>query len=132
MDQAQSDALIASALRDLERKRDEVSACAERVIEETRGALESLKTIGARDVFKDAVVLAVGELSPRHPIDISATAYVQNLGDHLPLRVVASRLTPTYLTDLEDSRGNPRRLKAMLVIWDEGDEATVPRPGIAR
>jgi len=128
----QADTVIAMGVRELERISSSVKDNADRIVRETTKTLEALRAVASRDVFKGAHLLAIGEMDVRCVVEPAQRFHLHSSGNDIDMTVVTSKVDGEFVTGRPlDSNGYKRRLKAMLVVYDEEPD-TAPRPPLER
>jgi hypothetical protein len=126
------DGVIEQAIRELEQQNVNAIASAERIYGDAVGNIRTLSAVAGRDVFKDAMCVAVGEL---YPSDVQAGWQVHtNVGQaSARMTVVRSRLTRDTVPALVSrhheltNKGRPGPLRAVLVIFEDDYEDDVAK-----
>ena len=122
------DGLVNQALKELANQKESAISSTNYAFEEAKSRIEILREIGVRDVFKDALVIAVGDFDVQ-AIPTGDTVGVGHHGHSNYLVVTRSTLdeqnarkrTTAYWELVKNQPGSHQspKLRAMLVIFEE-------------
>ena len=119
------DGIVAAALRELEQQRKSAKYHADRLFNEAKARIKTLESAVSRDVFAEALVVAVGEIEVNQVANASTMGLGLSRGYNHYLTVVRSTLTPEEAQRRKDAhwkipgQQGPPKLRAMLVVFED-------------
>jgi len=133
------DGVVAAAIRELEQQRENARYHAERVCGDAIANVKTLAKIATRDVFKDALVVAAGELKYPTTVDAGWRIHTGLGGSSLEMTVTRSRMNGGDEAGREmvaklvaecskrSEMGQPSSLRAVLVVFRDDLEDDVAK-----